>query len=218
MRGRAALRGHDGDGLAHVERGGISRGQVFGNEHERGFAHRQTRRRSAHQVGDHTLTDIMQIGRTLGLIAADGTEHVFHGRETFKHGPLGSLALADQIPDGLRKGRVGGEHGDGLKNRSGLLGAFVTIGGLFRTTVKVGVHQCQRSLDADDFSFGVDAFGTRCVRRFRQRSGHANNRSDRNATTDANTLDVHENSFSWFLGCPDERIRRDRRGIRGLLQ
>ena len=81
MRGRAALRGDDGEGLAHVERRGVGGGKIFGNEHERGFALRQARCGSAHKVGDHALADIMQIGGTLGLISTDGAEHVFHRGE-----------------------------------------------------------------------------------------------------------------------------------------
>ncbi len=60
--GRTALGGDDGQGLAHVERGGVGRGQVFGDEHERGFADRQSWSGSAHEVGDHALADVMQVG------------------------------------------------------------------------------------------------------------------------------------------------------------
>ena len=198
--GRTALGGDDGQGLAHVERGGVGRGQVFGDEHERGFADRQSRSGSAHEVGDHALADVMQVGCTLGLVAADGAEHVFDRAEAFQHGALGGLALVDEVLDGLRKGRIGGEHGDGLQDRGGLLGAFVAVGGLFGATVQVGVDEGERLFDAGDFGFRGDVFGARSVRRFRQRSGHANDRADCDATTDTNTLNVHENSFSCFLG------------------
>ena len=200
MGGRTALGGNDGQGLAHVERGGVGRGQVFGDEHERGFADRQAWGGSAHEVGDHTLADVMQVGCALGLVAADGAEHVFDRAEAFQHGALGGLALVDEVLDGLCKGRIGGEHGDGLQDRGGLLGAFVAVGGFFGATVQVGVDEGERLFDAGDFGFRGDAFGARSVRRFRQRSGHANDRADCDATTDTNTLNVHENSFSCFLG------------------
>ena len=198
VRGRAALRGDDGEGLAHVERRGVGGGKIFGNEHERGFALRQARCGSAHKVGDHALADIMQIGGALGLISTDGAEHVFHRGEAFEHRAFGGLALLDQPLDGFGQRRIGSEHGDGLQNRSGLLGAFVTIGGLFGATVQVGVHQCEGLFHAGDFAFGGNAFRTRGVRRFRQRLRHTDDRADCNAATNANTLYDHVNSFDLF--------------------
>ena len=200
MGGRTALGGNDGQGLAHVERGGVGRGQVFGHEHERGFAGRQARCRGAHEVSDHTLADVVQVGGAFGLVSADGAEHVLDSGEAFQHGAFGGFALVDEVLDGLREGRVGCEHGDGLQDRGGLLGAFVSVGGLFGATVQVGVDEGERLLDAGDFAFRGDAFRTRRVRRLRKRGGHTNDRADCDATTDTNTLDVHGNSLSCFLG------------------
>ena len=205
VRGRAALRGDNSEGLAHVERRGISGGKIFGDEHERGFALRQARSGSAHKVGDHALSDIMQIGGTLSLIATDGAEHVFHCGKTFEHRTFGGLTLLNQTLDGFSQRRIRSEHGDGLQNRSGLLGAFVTIGGLFGTTVQVGVHQCERLFNAGDFTFGGNAFRTRSIRRFRQWLRHTDDRADCNTSTNANTLDNHVNSFDLFpcfVVCP----------------
>ena len=205
VRGRAALRGDDGESLAHVERRGISGGKIFGDEHERGFALRQARSGSVHKVGDHALSDIVQIGGTLSLIATDGTEHVFHCGEAFEHRTFGGLTLLNQTLDGFSQRRIGSEHGDGLQNRSSLLGTFVTIGGLFSTTVQVGVHQCEGLFNAGDFAFGSNAFRTRSVRRFRQWLRHTDDRADCNTATNANTFDNHVNSFDLFpcfVVCP----------------
>ena len=199
VRGRAALRGDDGEGLVQVEAGGVGRGQVFRDQNERGVGDRDARRGNAHQVGDDALADVVQIRRTLALIAADGLEHLFHGAEAFQHGALSGLALLDERVDALRERRVGGEHGDGLQDRSSLLGAFVAVRGLFGTAVQIRVDQRQRLGHALDLGFGRDTVGARRIGRFGKRSCHTNDRADRNAASDANTLDNHMFSLCYGL-------------------
>ncbi len=197
MRGRAALRGDDGEGFAHVQGRGVGGRQVFGDEYERGLAGRQARGRHAHQIGDDALADVVQVGGAFGLVSADRTEHVLHRGETFQHRAFGGLSLIDEIRDGLRQRRIRREHGDRLQNRRGLLGSLITVGGFVGATVQVGVHQGERVLGTRDFGFRRDVFGAWGVRWFRQWSGHADDRTDSDATTDANTFDVHRNSLSF---------------------
>ena len=119
--------------------------------------------------------------------------------EAFQHGALSGLALLDERVDALRERRVGGEHGDGLQDRSSLLGAFVAVRGLFGTAVQIRVDQRQRLGHALDLGFGRDTVGARRIGRFGKRSCHTNDRADRNAASDANTLDNHMFSLCYGL-------------------
>ena len=85
---------------------------------------------------------------------------------------------------------------------SGLLGAFVAVRGLFGTAVQIRVDQRQRLGHALDLGFGRDTVGARRIGRFGKRSCHTNDRADRNAASDANTLDNHMFSL-WPLAAND---------------
>ena len=199
VRGGAALRGDDGQHLVQVDCGGVRGGKILSHQHERGLAFRDAGGGHAHQVSDHALAHIVQIGGTLGLVSADGAEHVLNCGEAFQHGALCGFAAVDQRGDAGRQRGVGREHGDGLQNRGGLLGAFVAVSRFFGTTAQVGIHHGQRLSDAVDLSLRRHGIGTGRVGRLRQRGRHTNNRADRHATANANTLDFH-NGSPLFVG------------------
>ena len=147
--------------------------------------------RPAHQLGDHALAHVVQVGGALALVAADLAEHLLDLAEAFEHGAFAGLAVVDHLRDVRGERRIGGEHGHGLQDLGGLLGALVAVRGFLRAAVEVGVHRGERLGDARVLRFGAHRRGTRLVLRLRQRLSHTEHWAHGHATANAHTFENH---------------------------
>jgi hypothetical protein len=115
VRGRAALGGDQRQNLVEVQKRGIGRREILGDEHERMPRVGHAWSREATEPGDDPLGDIVEVGRALAEVPAHCRQCVAERCERVVHRELRGLAGADPGVDLLLQAGVLRHHGLGLE-------------------------------------------------------------------------------------------------------
>ncbi|GMA28104.1 hypothetical protein GCM10025874_13570 [Arenivirga flava] len=179
MRGRAAVPRDECEHLVEVEQRGVGRGEVGGDQDERGVALGDAGRRHAAQAGDDALRDVAEVGRALGHVAAHADEQIGERREGLVHGALARTAAVDATIRVIDERRVLGHERLGVEH---VLGFSASLGAAFG---QVGGDRGERLGDAG--LLGGDIAVEAGLLRFGEGFGHTKNGADRDCTADAHT-------------------------------
>ena len=121
MAGRAAQRGGQRDDEGRVKTGRVGRREVIGQQHRRNVGQRNARLRQPAELGDDAVTDIAQIGDTLGHQSTQLGEEVDELVDCGHHRARRGGARVDELLGRLQPGpilRQGGRRRQDLRRRA----------------------------------------------------------------------------------------------------
>ncbi len=187
--GGAAVGGDEGEHLVEVQQRRVGGREVACHEDERvpGIGHAG----GVHpaQPGQHPLRDVVEVGGALAEVAADGLERGPEAREGVVNGPFRGGPGIDPRVDLVLQRRVLGDHRLRLQHLlRGAAGGLATLRQLLRDDGD-GL--------ADPRALGIGPGGARDVLGRGQRLGHADDRSLRDAETDAHASQRAHPAASW---------------------
>lgn len=193
MARRTALRSHNTKHLPHIEGGGLRRRQITCHQYEGFIAAWNSRGLDAEHIGDHLLTDAVQIRCTLGHIATKRRKTLLEIAESFIYGPFSGLARCEMGGDGIQQGWIGGHLAKRPEDGSSFPLAFVL--GAIGTLLQIITNPTQCTFGALQLRIHSERCRPRLVSGFRQRIRHRQHGADRNTPTDTHTMNHHMLSF-----------------------
>lgn len=189
MRGGAAVGRDERQHLVQVEERGVGGGEVARHQDERVSRVRHAGGLDATKAGEHTLCDVVEIGRALAEVAADGLERGAEAGERIVHGPLRRRSGVDPGVDLVLERRILGDHRlcleDLLRGSSRGLPALVELARDDRDGV------------AHPGAFGIRTRGAGSVLRGGHRLGHADDRSLGDPEADPHPAQLAHPAASW---------------------
>ena len=175
----------DRDEREHPLRGqrhGVGRGEVVGDEDERGVALGDSGHRLPEQPGDRSIADVVEVPDALGHVAAEIEEHGAEAADCAVDCPGPGLALGGRRSDRLLEGGVAGDHGGRLEHLGG-------AGDRGRRGATLEVLGGQDEGGHGRAGFGIGVGDVRAIGRKLWRRPHERHRPRREAGADADALE-----------------------------
>ena len=157
MRGGTADLGNDAEDGLRVQGRGLGRSQVARHEDDGAIERRHAGLGQATQLADRAVTHVVQVGRTLGHVAAQTAQHLRVVLDGVMDGLGDTEALLQLLINGLSQAAVTRELGGGLEDRLRLLRRVRSA------VAQTSGNGCERLTDTRAVSGSVDAARLRRV-------------------------------------------------------